>query len=304
MRREPNGPPAHGGEEGGCIMHHWKFGTTVSVAAALLFGVGVAAAESSGSAAGSRDTGAAGTMQQGTSANTGSGGAAGMQADSAQRQAAMNATAADIAQQPGQYFGKRVSLTTQVRRSIDPHFFTVQTSASQPGQQAGGLGTQPQAGGMGTQPQAQGQVGQQAQGNAGQNVLVLIPAPVKAAPESGQVTISGTVRPMVVSEIQRDYDWFESGWLKQADVDIESTTYPVIVADSVTTADGTQLVQAGSSTGTRAGDAPAASGGAGGANAPANPGSGTSGSNMGTGSDAGTGSNMGGGTGSGSGGIR
>jgi hypothetical protein len=260
------------------MMHHWKVGTLLSLAAALLFGAGVAAAGSSAGDSGSRGTGmtgsatgaSGGAAQPGMAGSTGNGGAAGMQQQGTAggQQAAMNVTAAQIAQHPGQYFGKRVSLTTQVDRSIDPHFFTVQSNGA----------------GQGPQASAQKNQAQQPQAN---QVLVAIAAPLKAAPESGTVTISGTVRPFVTADVERDYSWFKSGWVKTANLDIESTTHPLIVADSVTTADGTQLVQSGDTSRVRAGDAPAANRGAPvtggrapamGGNAPANSTTGTSGS--------------------------
>jgi hypothetical protein len=171
-------------------------------------------------------TSGAGAMQKGT---TGTGAAGGEQAaqGSAQQGAgggpATTVTAEQIIKTPGAYFGKRVTLTSRVDRTIDPHFFMANQSGA----------------------------------TAASGLPVLIAAPAKGAPENQTVTITGTVRPFTITEIERDYDWFKNGWVKEADIDVESTTRPVLIAESVKTQDGQQLVQSGAGTGRQAGDAPA-----------------------------------------------
>jgi hypothetical protein len=83
---------------------------------------------------------------------------------------------------------------------------------------------------------------------AGPDVLVLVPNPAIAAtaPDDKSVTVTGRVRRYVSREFDRDYDWFD------ARPEWEGTfrDRAVIVADSVKTEDGRELVkQAGMSTG-------------------------------------------------------
>lgn len=218
-----------------------RFGMLVASPAALLFAAGIAFAQQGTGAGGSMGTGGSGTqggtMQQPGMQHGGSAGAAGQQAGGM----ATSATIEQITQSPAQYFGKRVRFTSRVSQTIDPHFFTIAPTS---GAGAGaGQGAGAGAAGSGQQTGAS-------------KLLVLIEAPVKKAPQGDTVTITGTVRPFVLTEVERDYDWFDNGWMKEADVDIESTTVPAIVADSVTTKDGTQLVQSGAKSGSAAGDAP------------------------------------------------
>jgi hypothetical protein len=73
---------------------------------------------------------------------------------------------------------------------------------------------------------------------AGPDVLVLVPNAV-TAPDDKSVTVTGRVRRYVSSEFDRDYDWFD------ARPDWEGTfrDRAVIVADSVKTEDGRELVK-------------------------------------------------------------
>ena len=122
-------------------------------------------------------------------------------------------------------------------RSIDPHFFTLESTAK-------------------NERPPDNQVSQAEQFQS-QSVLVLIESPVRAATEQTKVSITGFVRPFVSTDVERDYTWFESDWLKQANIDTQTTPKPLIVADSVMTSDGMQLVQNAPTTGhIEAGDAP------------------------------------------------
>ena len=57
------------------------------------------------------------------------------------------------------------------------------------------------------------------------------------------VTITGTVRPYVLAEIKKDYDWFEDGKiLKHVGDKVDMKTRPVIVATSVRTAAGLEVL--------------------------------------------------------------
>ena len=216
--------------------------TTWLLGAALLWGVGTAGAQSIKNDAetitGENPARGDGAIQPGTLEHaTGAGDTA--KPDTAAKDqialsAPVTATAEEIAQHPGQFFGKRVNVTTTVDRSIDPHFFTLEST--------GKNGLPPD------NPAQQFQA---------QSVLVLIESPVRAAPEQTKVSITGFVRPFVSTDVERDYTWFESDWLKQANIDTQTTPQPLIVADSVMTSDGMQLVQnPPTSEHIKAGDAP------------------------------------------------
>ncbi|MFP3939406.1 MAG: hypothetical protein ACLF0P_03785 [Thermoanaerobaculia bacterium] len=84
---------------------------------------------------------------------------------------------------------------------------------------------------------------------AGPDVLVLLPRqPAAELPEGERVRVVGHVRPLVMTELERDYDWFDfdlfSDWYEQMDLEVETRVRPVIIAGSVTTDDGRELVEA------------------------------------------------------------
>lgn len=225
-------------------MHEGTRRTLLIAAAAILAAGGTAVAQSQGSGAAGRGGNAGltdparggGAIQPGTLEHTGKENAGSRQAEIAAG-APIDVSAVDIAQHPAQYFGKRVTFTTRVHQAVDPHFFTVRPLTQGP-----------------RAPDNKDTQGEQFDK---QPVLVLIESPARTAPADGEVTISGTVRPFVTTDVQRQYTWFQNGWLEDASVDARSTTQPLIIADSVTTADGMQLVQSGATTGgVRAGDAP------------------------------------------------
>ena len=81
---------------------------------------------------------------------------------------------------------------------------------------------------------------------AGADVLVLVPRGVVGALAHDQVVlVTGTVRPYVTAELDRDYDWFEDGKIvKRMGDKVDLKTRPVIVATSVHTADHKDLLAA------------------------------------------------------------
>jgi hypothetical protein len=257
-----------------------RFKVGLASAAAILLACGSAAAEQgagAGAATGSGAPGQAGSaamrqqqeQQQGSGAGQMGSGATGGMAGASAQQPAVRTTLAEIGSSPSQYFGKRVTLTSEVDRTINPHFFVV-SGAGQPGSTL--PGTQPKSArdtiaDAGRDAAAAGRdaldkagrdvLGASGSGaQAGKQLSVLVPSPVKAATENDTVTITGTVRPFVIAEVERDYEWFENGWVREAEIDVDTTTVPVIVADSITTRDGTQLVQTGTQRDLQAGDAP------------------------------------------------
>jgi hypothetical protein len=78
----------------------------------------------------------------------------------------------------------------------------------------------------------------------GPDVLVLVPKGVASTLAHDQVvTIVGTVRPYVLAEIKKDYDWFEDGKIVQRVGDkVDMKTRPVLVATSVRTAAGLEIL--------------------------------------------------------------
>lgn len=74
------------------------------------------------------------------------------------------------------------------------------------------------------------------------DLLVITPALNGELPEEAVVSVTGTVQNFVETQFRRDYDW---RWWDDMDPDINVTfrDRPVIVADSVKTADGRELVR-------------------------------------------------------------
>jgi hypothetical protein len=132
---------------------------------------------------------------------------------------AMNATAGEIAKDPSRYMGKQVTVKAEAEDVYNQHFFTLDED----------------------------QIG------AGPDVLVLVPAPVKAVTDGDDLTVTGTVRNFVRADIEREYDWFRFSWMETAGI-TEPAKRPVIIANSIVASDGTQLVRKGS--GQTLGDAP------------------------------------------------
>ena len=74
------------------------------------------------------------------------------------------------------------------------------------------------------------------------DVLVITPALGAKLEEDSMVTVTGTVRAFVDADFRRDYDW---NWWDRLDPDIEVTfrNRPAIIAESVKTHQGTELVR-------------------------------------------------------------
>jgi hypothetical protein len=77
---------------------------------------------------------------------------------------------------------------------------------------------------------------------AGPDVLVVVPkGATTGLKHDDVVTVTGTVRPFVQAELERDYDWFKDGKILKKDVKVDYKTRPVLVATSIQTADGRDL---------------------------------------------------------------
>ena len=78
---------------------------------------------------------------------------------------------------------------------------------------------------------------------SGPDVLVLVPAGMTSTLAHDQVvTVTGRVRPYVVAELERDFDWFKNGKLVTTKTDVDFKTRPVLVATSLALADGRELL--------------------------------------------------------------
>lgn len=107
----------------------------------------------------------------------------------------------DIVRDPARYYGRKVMIQpADVNRVINPHAFMLDEDAML----------------------------------AGPDILVIVPNPSGGAlSENAEVRVTGTVRPYVTADLERDFDWFDEN-----DVEVEFTDRPVIIAESVTSSDG------------------------------------------------------------------
>ena len=78
---------------------------------------------------------------------------------------------------------------------------------------------------------------------AGADVLVVVPKGSTSGLMHDQVvTVTGTVRPFVQAELEKDYDWFKDGKILKKDVKVDYKIRPVLIAQSVKTASGSELI--------------------------------------------------------------
>ena len=113
-----------------------------------------------------------------------------------------------IAQTPGRFYGRSVSVRAEVEDVRSNRFFTLDEDEL----------------------------------FAGPDVLVMNPYPA-AAPEDGEmVTVFGTVRPFVRGEFERDYDWFDAAEYGESVMQYERR--PVIVAHSIVGRNNREVVRA------------------------------------------------------------
>src|SRR5688500_11404083 len=120
---------------------------------------------------------------------------------------AMTVTAGDIANNPTRYYGQKVTVRAEVEDVLSRQVFLLDEDKL----------------------------------FAWPDVLVITPTLTSTVPEEEIVTVTGTVRPYVDADFRRDYNW---NWWGDMDHDVHVTfrDRPVIVADSVKTNNGTELV--------------------------------------------------------------
>jgi hypothetical protein len=121
----------------------------------------------------------------------------------------MSISAGKLAKNAKDYYGRTVTVKAEVEDVIDSRTFTLDEDAIL----------------------------------AGADVLVLVPAGYTGTLAHDQVvTVSGKVRPFVTSELEHDYHWFKGGSIVSRDTKVDFKTRPVLVADSVRLADGTEML--------------------------------------------------------------
>jgi hypothetical protein len=81
----------------------------------------------------------------------------------------------------------------------------------------------------------------------GADVLVMAPSGVTTTLSHDQkVIVTGEVRPYVEKDLDRDFDFFEDGKIVKTKTKVDWSTRPVIVASSVRTESGTELITSAS----------------------------------------------------------
>jgi hypothetical protein len=114
-------------------------------------------------------------------------------------------TAGRLAHLPAPYYGRRVRVRAEVERIFSPRVFTLDRDKA----------------------------------FSGPDALVLIPATkTGTVTDNTLVTVTGTVRPFRWAELSRDHHWFEFEPRLRRSFEMR----PVIVADSVVTATGAELL--------------------------------------------------------------
>jgi hypothetical protein len=119
-------------------------------------------------------------------------------------------SAGKLAKDAKKFYGQTVTVTAEVEDVLDNHSFTLDEDAVL----------------------------------AGPDVLVLVPKGMTAGlKHDDKVTVTGTVRAFVQAELEKDYDWFKDGKILKSDTKIDYKTRPVVVAQSVKTASGAELLE-------------------------------------------------------------
>lgn len=106
--------------------------------------------------------------------------------------------AGEIAKRPDSFYGRLVTVVAEVEEVYTPNAFSLDDDEAL----------------------------------AGPDVLVLVPQPARPVEEDEEVRVQGTVRPLIVAELERDYAWFRANKYDQQLL-VRFKERPVIVADSV-----------------------------------------------------------------------
>lgn len=123
---------------------------------------------------------------------------------------AVTVKASDITANPEKHYNKKVAVTAEVDEVLGLQTFTIDEEA--------------------------------AAAAGGPDLLVISPALTSPIPDGAKLTVTGTLKPFVEADIKRDYNW--NWW---ADWKAEMTTQfkdrPVLLAESIKTEDGKELIK-------------------------------------------------------------
>ena len=122
----------------------------------------------------------------------------------------MTISAGKLAKNAKDYYGKTVTVKAEVEDVLDSHSFTLDEDSVL----------------------------------AGPDVVVLVPSGFDASSLAHDqvVVVTGKVRPYVMAELEKDYDWFKNGKIVTMGSKVDYKTRPVLVAETITTADGRTLM--------------------------------------------------------------
>jgi hypothetical protein len=120
-------------------------------------------------------------------------------------------SAGKLAKDAKKFYGQTVTVKAEVEDVLDAHSFTLDEDALL----------------------------------AGPDVLVLVPKGMSTAglKHDEVVLVTGKVRPFVQAELEKDYDWFKNGKILTKENKIDYKTRPVVVAHSIKTASGSELLE-------------------------------------------------------------
>jgi hypothetical protein len=126
-----------------------------------------------------------------------------------------NISAGKLAKSPSDYYGKTVTVKAEVEDLLGSNMFTLDEDAIL----------------------------------AGPDVLVLVPHGLTSNLSRDQkIIVTGEVRRFVEADLDRDFDFFERGKLVDVKTKVDWDTRPVIVARSIRTAAGAELMKGGAMT--------------------------------------------------------
>lgn len=122
----------------------------------------------------------------------------------------MMLSAGKLARDGKKYYGQSVTVRAEVEDVLDTHSFTLDEDSVL----------------------------------TGADVVVLVPAGLDTSMlrKDQVVTVTGKVRPYVRAELDRDFDWFKNGKIVTANREMDFKERPVLVAETITTADGRALM--------------------------------------------------------------